>query len=234
MVREKGRSKKYKSIPIKKKSVVGLTDEQKAIFDKYANKYNIDKEPTKEKIDNVEREKYLYELLNRKGAENTAVEKLLELTIEDIELQYSMKQAMEYKIGFMIALWGVLVAAIMQDKVPIEIVNNIIGNSLNIWLKIGNGVILSGLIISGILSLTYIALALLYNPYSKFRFDKRDENFRCAVEDKNMLLVKLLDSNTTVWEKNENANEKKYNYLKMLVIWILVFIVFIILSFCLI
>jgi len=155
-----------------------------------------------------------------------------DLTIEDIELQYSMKQAMEYKIGFMIALWGVLVAAIMQNSVPVEIFKNIISSSLNMWLKTGNVIILVGLIISGIVSLVYIAMALLYNPYRKFRFDKRDENFRCAVEDKNMLLVKLLDSNTTVWEKNEDANEKKFNYLKMLVIWIIVFIAFIILSFC--
>jgi hypothetical protein len=232
MFKGKSQNRKTKPKSIEKNSIVGLTDEQKAIFDKYANKYNVDKGPTKEKNDNVEREKYVYELLNRKGVENTAIEKLLELTIKDIELQYSMKQAMEYKIGFMIALWGVLVAAIMQDKVPVEIVKNIISNSTNIGLKIGNGIILGGLIISGIVSLVYIALALLYNPYCKFKFDKRDDNFRCAVEDKNMLLVKLLDSNTTVWEKNENANEKKFDYLKMLVIWIIVFIVFIILCFC--
>lgn len=232
MFKKKRKNKKIKSIHIEKKFIVGLTDGQQAIFEKYANKYNIDKDPTKEKLDNVKREKYVYELLNRKGIENTAVEKLLELTIKDIELQYSMKQAMEYKIGFMIALWGVLVAAIMQDKVPMEIIKNIMSNSTKIGLKIGNGIILGGLIMSGIVSLVYIALALLYNPYRKFRFDKRDDNFRCAVEDKNMLLVKLLDSNTTVWEKNEDANEKKYNYLKMLVIWTIVFIAFIILSFC--
>lgn len=227
-----GQDKKAKSIISEKKSIEGLTDEQKAIFDKYANKYNIDKDPTQEKIDNIEREKYVYELLNKKGVENTAVEKLLDLTIKDIELQYSMKQAMEYKIGFMIALWGVLVASIMQDRVPMEIFKNIISGSTSIWLKIGNGIVLGGLIISGVISLIYIALALLYNRYRKFRFNKRDENFRCAVEDKNMLLVKLLDSNTTVWEKNEESNEKKFDYLKMLVIWMIVFIGFIILCFC--
>lgn len=229
MFRKKGITK---SIFLKKMHIEGLTDEQKEIFDKYANKYNINKEPTQEKIDNIEREKYLYELLNKKGIENTAIEKLLDLTIKDIELQYAMKQAMEYKIGFMIALWGVLVAAIMQYSVPVEIFKNIISSSMDMWLKTVNGIILGGLIISGIVSLVYIALALLYNPYCKFRFDKRDENFRCSVEDKNMLLVKLLDSNTTVWEKNEAANDKKFNYMKMLVIWIIVFIAFIILSFC--
>lgn len=230
---KKRQGKKTKLILSEKKAIEGLTDEQKTIFDKYANKYNIDKDSTKEKIDNIEREKYVYEMLNRKGLENTAVEKLLDLTIKDIELQYSMKQAMEYKIGFMIALWGVLVAAIMQSKVPMVIFKNIISDSTSIWLKIGNGIVLSGLIISGIISLVYIALSLLYNRYRKFRFDKRDENFRCAVEDKNMLLVKLLDSNTTVWAKNEESNEKKFIYMKMLVIWIIVFIAFIILSLCL-
>lgn len=232
MKKKKEQDKKSKSIAVEKNIMLGLTDKQKAIFDKYANKYGIDKEPSKVKSDNIERERYIYELLNQKGIENTAIEKLLDLTIEDIELQYAMKQAMEYKIGFMIALWGVLVAAIMQDEVPIEIYKNIISNLTDVWLKIGNGIILVGLIISGIASLVYIALALLYNPYRKFRFDKRDENFKCAVEDKNMLLVKLLDSNTTVWEKNEDANEKKFNYLKLLVMWIIIFIVFIIFSFC--
>lgn len=232
MNKKRGQDKRSKSISVEKNSMSGLTDKQKEIFDKYANKYGVDKEPSKEKNDSIERERYIYELLNRKGIENTAIEKLLDLTIEDIELQYAMKQAMEYKIGFMIALWGVLVAAIMQDGVPIEIYKNIISSSTNVWLKIGNGIMLGGLTISGIVSLVYIALALLYNPYRKFRFDKRDENFRCAVEDKNMLLVKLLDSNTTVWEKNEDANEKKFNYLRWLVIWIIIFITFIIFSFC--
>lgn len=232
MNKKRGQDKRSKSISVEKNSMSGLTDKQKEIFDKYANKYGVDKEPSKEKNDSIERERYIYELLNRKGIENTAIEKLLDLTIEDIELQYAMKQAMEYKIGFMIALWGVLVAAIMQDGVPIEIYKNIISSSTNVWLKIGNGIMLGGLTISGIVSLVYIALALLYNPYRKYRFDKRDENFRCAVEDKNMLLVKLLDSNTTVWEKNEDANEKKFNYLKWLVIWIIIFITFIIFSFC--
>lgn len=233
MFMKKRQGKKTKLILSEKKVIEGLTDEQKTIFDKYANKYNIDKDSTKEKIDNIEREKYVYEMLNRKGLENTAVEKLLDLTIKDIELQYSMKQAMEYKIGFMIALWGVLVAAIMQNRVPMVIFKNIISDSTSIWIKIGNGIVLSGLIVSGIISLVYIALSLLYNRYRKFRFDKRDENFRCAVEDKNMLLVKLLDSNTTVWVKNEESNEKKFVYMKMLVIWIIVFIAFIILSLCL-
>ena len=224
----KKKNKKIRSLFVEKEAKFGLTDEQKAIFNKYANKYGVDKEPTQVKIDNIEREKYIYELLNKKGIENTAIEKLLDLTIEDIELQYSMKQAMEYKIGFMVALWGVLVAAIMQDRVPMKLFNNIINGSTNVWIKIGDGIILGGLIISGMVSLTYIALALLYNPYRKFRFDKRDENFRCAVEDKNMLLVKLLDSNTTIWEKNEDANEKKFSY----VIWMIVFVCFIILCFC--
>jgi len=80
MFKKREQDKKNKSISVEKKSMLGLTDEQKAIFDKYANKYGVDKEPTKEKIDSIEREKYIYELLNRKGIENTAIEKLLDLT----------------------------------------------------------------------------------------------------------------------------------------------------------
>ena len=63
---KKGQGKKTKSTSSEKKAIEGLTNEQKMIFDKYANKYNIDKDPTKEKIANVEREKYVYEYCSRK------------------------------------------------------------------------------------------------------------------------------------------------------------------------
>lgn len=209
-----------------------LTDVQEIIFEKYANKYGIDKIPTKDKIEKVKREKYVYELLSEKGTDDTAIEKLLDLTIKDIELQYSMKQAIENKAGFMIALWGVLVASMIQTDMLLTLFKNIMDTSLSLSIRIGNSIILGGLTISGIVSLMHIILVLLYNPYSKFLFGRRDENFRCAVEDKNMLLVKLLDSNTTVWEKNEAANEKKYSYLVKHVIWMLLFVAFIILGFC--
>ena len=119
-----------------------------------------------------------------------------------------------------------------RDTFPKRDFKNIVNTSLSIAIRVGNGIILGGLTIFGIVSLVYIILVLLYNPYSKFLFDRRDENFRCAVEDKNMLLVKLLDSNTTVWEKNEVANEKKYSCLMKHVIWMSLFVAFIILGFC--
>lgn len=217
---------------MERKDEMNLTDAQEMIFEKYANKYGIDKTPAKDKIEKIEREKYVYKLLSMKGTDDTAIEKLLDLTIKDIELQYSMKQAIENKAGFMIALWGVLVASMIQNDILLLLFKNIVNTSLSIAIRVGNGIILGGLTIFGIVSLVYIILVLLYNPYSKFLFDRRDENFRCAVEDKNMLLVKLLDSNTTVWEKNEVANEKKYSCLMKHVIWMSLFVAFIILGFC--
>lgn len=228
---KKEQGKKTKSVSSGEKYVEGLTDGQRAIFDKYANKYDVDKEPTQAKHNNIAREKYIYELLNKKGVENTAVEKLLDLTVKDIEFQYYMKQAMEYKIGFMIALWGVLVAAVIQNGLPWKIYRNMVSVSTDIWLKIGCGIVLVGMVISGLMILPYMVLGLTNSHFRKFQFDDRDENFRCAVEDKNMLLVKLLDSNTTVWEKNEDSNDKIFTHLRKLVIYMVAFIFFIILGF---
>ena len=47
-----------------------------------------------------------------------------------------------------------------------------------------------------------------------------------------MLLTRLLDSNTTIWIKNEDANQKKYKNLRLLIIWIGMFIIFIIICLC--
>ena len=102
---------------MERKDEMNLTDAQEMIFEKYANKYGIDKTPAKDKIEKIEREKYVYKLLSMKGTDDTAIEKLLDLTIKDIELQYSMKQAIENKAGFMIALWGVLVASMIQNDI---------------------------------------------------------------------------------------------------------------------
>lgn len=209
-----------------------FTDHQKKVFDKYANKYKVDDDPVKEILDNVDREKYVYLKMCEKGLENTGVEKLLDITITDIQQQYSIKQDMEYKTGFMVALWGVLIATVLQGKIYIKPINNLFEDTLSLGYKAFGMLIFWGLLISGIVSMFYIYQTLLTGTYRRYVFDKKDINFRCAVDDKNMLLTRLLDSNTTIWIKNEDANEKKYKNLKRLIIWTGIFIISIIVCLC--
>lgn len=92
--------------------------------------------------------------------------------------------------------------------------------------------VFSGLLVSGVTSMFFISKTLLEGNYRRYVFDEKDINFRCAVDDKNMLLTRLLDSNTTIWIKNEDANQKKYKNLRLLIIWIGMFIIFIIICLC--
>lgn len=208
-------------------------NELNIIFDKYANKYNIDKEPVNSKQADIDRQKYIYLQIHKKGLSNTNIEKLLNLVIEDIQHQYSLKQDMENKVGFITALCGILIVTIMQQEVLNKLILNILDNKLTSSLRILNSVIIVCLAFSGMFSLLLIAKALLVGEYSKYLFDDKELNFKCAVDDKYMSLVRLLDSNTTVWIKNEEANEKKYKTLRLLVIWSIIFIVFTVISFCL-
>ena len=215
--------------PVEADNTVPLSHVEEKTFIKYANMYNISESPSPEKKENVNREKYIYSGLISKGIENTAVEQLLNLTISDINHQYLMKSAMESKAGFLAALWGVLVGIVMSKELYITLINGI-SNAPSI---IGSGLYLLvflGLIGTALVALIEIAFTLIAGEYSRYQFDDKENNFKCAVDDKNMMFTKLLDSNTNVWKKNEETNEKKYKYLRKSVIWIFFLIIFLIIS----
>ena len=132
-----------------------FTDHQKQMFDEYANKYKVDANPVKEALDNADREKYVYLNLCEKGLENTGIEKLLDMTLADIQQQYSIKQDMEYKAGFMTALWGVLIAAVLQGKIYIKPIDNLFHTSLNWGIKGFGIMVFSGLLVSGVTSVFF-------------------------------------------------------------------------------
>lgn len=132
-----------------------FTDHQKQMFDKYANKYKVDANPVKEVLNNVDREKYVYLNLCEKGLENTGIEKLLDMTLADIQQQYSIKQDMEYKAGFMTSLWGVLIAAVLQGKIYIKPIDNLFHTSLNWGIKGFGIMVFLGLLVSGVTSMFF-------------------------------------------------------------------------------
>lgn len=201
------------------------------IFKKYYVNYNNEENQFIRKAQ-IDRQRYLYEQLNKKGLENTNVEKLLDQLTEDIQHQYAIKQDTESKLGYLIALWGLLVAAILQNNMLIKNLNNILSPELEFGYQVANGIAFSGIVITGLLSLILINIALITGSYCKFRFDDKEDHFKCAVDSKNMSMVLLLDINTNVWEVNELANEKKHLIKNILVVTISIFALFIAFSYC--
>lgn len=216
---------------MKKKKLCNFTDKSRErIFDKYANKYNIDKEWTKEKQAHIDRQRYLFNKIHEKGLENTNAEKLLDIILSDIQHQYSMKQDMENKVGFIMALWGVLIAIVLDSQLPTKVFSYIICDKLPLYFRLFCVFTFVGLCISGILSFFFITATLLTDKYSKALYDDKENNFKCSVDDKYMSIVVMLDTNTNVWIKNENTNTQKAKRLRKLIITIGIFIIFIILS----
>lgn len=192
--------------------------EMKELFDKYAIKYGTDKEPSTTNQKQVDREWYIYQKLHEKGLENTNIEKLLDIILDDIHHQYAMKQDMENKVGFVLALWGALIITLYDKKIIFNILLNI-SDTDNMLVKVINIICLLGLVIIAIMSLAFVVLTLIRDKYSKPLFgDRKDEYFRCAVDDKYLSYVYLLDLNTNIWKRNEENNENKHKRLKGAVI----------------
>lgn len=216
--------------PVEDDNKVLLSPEEERIFDKYANKYSIGIGFEKERQENIDRQRYVFSALNAKGIENTAVERLLDLTISDINHQYTVKNAMESKTGFLVALWGVLLGIVLNNKLHVTLISKIGNESATLVWRGFNTLILLGLMVTALGTLAQIAQTLLAGKYSYYKFDIKEVNFKCAVDDKNMMFTKLLDANTNVWKNNEIANEEKYKHLRNSVVWIFFLIVFIVIG----
>lgn len=209
---------------------ISLSPDKEENFNKYAHKYGISNGFTKEKQDNIDRQKYVYSALNTKSIDDTAVEKLLDLTISDINHQYTVKNAIEGKAGFLIALWGVLLGILLNNKLYVTLIDEILNTaSSSVW-RVFNLLILLGLLISAFGALFQIAKILISGVFHRFRFDEKEINFKCAVDDKNMMLTKLLDANTNAWTKNEQTNDNKFKHLNNSVKWIFFLILFMVIS----
>lgn len=216
--------------PVEDDNKVLLSSEKERIFDKYAHKYGVSNDFEKERQENIDRQRYVFSALNAKGIENTAVERLLELTISDINHQYTVKNAIESKTGYLIALWGVLLGIVLNNKLQVTLISEIGNESATlVWREI-NILVLLGLIVTAIGALVQIAKTLLADKYACYKFDNKEVNFKCAVDDKNMMFTKLLDVNTNVWKNNEKANKEKFKRLKSTVVWMFLLIIFIIIG----
>lgn len=216
--------------PVEEDNKVMLSPEGERIFDKYAHKYGVSNDIEKESQENIDRQRYVFSALNAKGIENTAVERLLDLTISDINHQYTMKNAIESKTGYLIALWGVLLGIVLNNKLHVTLISEIGNESATLVWRDINILVLLGLIVTAIGALVQIAKTLLADKYACYKFDDKEVNFKCAVDDKNMMFTKLLDINTNVWKNNEKANKEKFKRLRNSVVWMFLLIIFIVIG----
>ena len=207
-------------------------EERNEIFDKYAFDYDDETDIDKRKSA-VSRQRFVYNKLYEKGLDNTAIEKLLDMTLEDIERLHAMKSGIENKCGFILALWGILTATLFDSD------NNLLSTvkrtilewkytSTYFWITF---ILAMALIITGIIDLIFIYKALKKRTYTKFVFEDIDENFRGAVTDKNIMYVVFIDNVTNSWSETRNAvSDMADNYHKAL-IGVIVFAAILVLSF---
>lgn len=207
--------------------------ELETIFTKYANDYDIekDKEQIIEKQKNIDIEKYVYLQLHKKGLENTNIERLLDITIAESKTQYEIKQSIETRVGLLLALWGVLISALMQLDIPVRNIHIMTDPMVHMAYKVIAGIILAGQVLFGLLSMAFTYKTLKLYGYSTISLRDKEQNFKGAVDDKYISLVQLLDSYTNRWIKNSGALAKKSKHYKKLIVSISLFTLFVVLGY---
>lgn len=199
------------------------------MFEKYAILYKVEDEKQREL--NINRQKYVYQMLKDKGICNTYLVELLDMIREDVSVQYQFKQGIETKAGFVIALFGVLLGILFQHDTPHKLFNVIKTSNNTIIEKSFYGIMLVLLGCVGFALVYYIYKAMSIQNYSKCKYDDKELNYKCAVEDKDMALVRFLEIYTNIWIKNESCNELKANYFQKANNLLLVFILIVTLTF---
>lgn len=205
--------------------------ELEAIFKKYANDYDIDKEQINEKQKNIDIERYAYFQLHKKGLENTNIERLLDITIGESKKQYEIKQSIETRVGLLLALWGVLISALIQKNIPASNVYIISAPMVHMAYKVFVVIVLVGQVLFGLFSLFFTYKTLKSYGYHTLSLKDKEQNFKGAVDDKYISLIQLLDSYTYCYINNSGAIAKKNEYYKNLIVSISLFAIFVILGY---
>lgn len=197
-----------------KKNSANIIEDPKleGIFKKYANDY--DDRVIDEAQKNIDIEKYVYYKLHDKGLENTNIERLLDITINESKSQYEIKQSIETRVGLLLALWGVLISALMQHDILLNNLYIVFDPIFHIGRRIIADIILAGQALFGLSSLVFTFTTLKSYGYHKISLLDKETNFKGAVDDKYISMVQLLDSYTNCWIENSGAIAKKSKYYK--------------------
>ena len=238
MASKKKLKKKNKELKANIKQLTGqypLSKEEKdIIFEKYAFDYMTESDIDKRNAA-IDRQRYVYDKLTEKRLDNTAVEKLLDMTLEDIECQHTIKAGIENKSGFILALWGILLATMFDSDNSLlsKIKENMVDFECLSYISWITVVLVIILLYTCGKSLYYIYQSIKPHTYKKFMFDEKEYNFKGAVDDINITYTTLLDNVTNSWIQNRaivnDISEKYHKSIK----WIIAFAGTLILSFVL-
>ena len=141
------------------------------------------------------------------GEAGERVDKLIELTRDEINKQFERKNHIENRSGFIFALWGVLLG-IAFDQNYISNINRLRESGCQLGALI-LGFFAVGILITIVLSLLNLALVIKSDKLSRFRVDDVQENYITAVKDGELMRTVMLEYYTLIWSDNEKIiNEK--------------------------
>ena len=160
------------------------------IFNKYTNDYgnNYDKDKAQK---NIEIERYAFRKLHGKGLENTNIERLLDITISESKTLYDIKQSIETRVGLVLALWGVLVSALVQSNIPLSNIHIMFDSKTHMAYRIIVVIILIGLVLFGLSTLGLSYITLKSNGHYRMSLWNKEMNFKRAADDKYISMVQL-------------------------------------------
>lgn len=171
---------------------------------------------------------YVYQRLNEKQIEDTNIEKLLDITIEEVREQANIEQSIDNRVGLLMALWGVLITILLDgdrikglcDKIACMDTEPLFTNATTGVFCI---ITIICLIMFGFLSIAHLYEVINIKGHKKFDLKNKTDNYKYAVDDKNDSITRMLESYTDLWIENENTIAEKAKIYRKAVISIAVF-----------
>ena len=168
------------------------------IFEKYKIDYTdtgINKDIIK---DRIELQWILYNVMQAKtDTDKEGIKELIKMISVEIEHQYVRKEHMENRSGFILALWGVIIGFVFNNKDLLKIDINFDDGCV--------GVLQLLIILFGVLSMTALFLCLKSIGMKHFGLEDRKTNYLCALENMDMFHVRTLEILMNIWSANEKA-----------------------------
>lgn len=188
-----------------------LSKKQKKRFNSFAPHYDLQGsidsytgEYSKLKVD---REKYIYKRLLKKGVDNTAVKKLIEITVREIHAQTERKNQILFRLNIALVVVGALFTYLLSNDTFHNAIRIARINIVSLSFTVKD--IIVSLMIIGCVGLVIIIYRLIKtNRYSFFDIMDRETNYRCSVDDEALFWTILLEGTTNQWENNERELKK--------------------------
>lgn len=195
------------------------------IFEKYAIHYIDDSISEEERERYLSRQRYVYNGLCEKDIQDTNIEKLLDITLQELHNQETIKQVIGNKIGFVIAFLGILIGIIIEADILNELIEKV--ENIRTMPLVGSIAIL---ILAAMLYIIISVFISIYNALKPKNWeeldldDKDDETFKAAVDDKRISLIVLLESSVYALTQNRNTNREKALVLRKMTNQLILFV----------